>query len=1292
VSPGVVVSDRFRIEREAGSGGMGAVFRAIDLVSGEPVALKVLRHDDFVDGQRLEREAALLATFGHPGIVKWVAHGTTVTGAPYLAMEWLDGETLAQRLRAGGVSMFDAVRIVRAAADALGVAHARGIVHRDVKPGNLFLVGGDPARVKVLDFGIARRIGQQSLSLTASGNVVGTPYYMSPEQARGQRTIDARTDVWALGCVLYQALAHRPPFDHENLVAVLAAILLEQPAAISELRSGVPADLELLVATLLSKDPAERPADGAALVRALDALGPVPGALSSPAAAAQRVLTEREQRVVCLVLVERGVGMRADAATVRDSGAEGAEGRVRAAADAHGGRVEVLADGSLVVAVGEGGAPTDQAARAARCALALRAILPEPAIAIAAGRATFRGRMPVGDVLDSGARLLGLPAAPDASRAQPATGSKGIRVDDALASLLDARFDVDRDEHGRVLRGLAREADTGRARTLLGKATPCVGRDRELATLEAIYDECAGEPIARVAVVTSPAGGGKSRLLAELLARLEKRRDPPIVLSARGDPLAGGSPFWLLAQALRGACRIADGEPIEVRRAKLLARIGARFGSKEAGEAAAAMLGELARVPFPDEHDEVLRAARRDPQLRGDRMRRALEDFLEAETSSSPVVVALDDLHLGDRPSLAFVDAALRHLASRPLFVIGLGRPEIGDLFPDLFADRDPQSILLGRLTPRAARSLVAAVLGDGVPAETVERLVERADGNPFFLEELVRVMGEGRGADLPESVLAMIEARLASLDAETRRVLRAASILGARAPRGAILALLGAEGRPAPIDERLRELADRELLLVREPGEHAFRSALVREAAYAMTTDEDRRVGHALAGEWLEAAGETDPVVLAEHFERGGRADRAAAQWARAAGRALDGDDLDTALARAERGLDARPAPAVQAELLLAKAAVKRWRGEYGAALQAAREASLIAAPGSVTSFEATSIVVSAAGQLGQHGEIDRALDGALAPAEPGAGGAQVVALCRAAAQLLGRDRSRAESLVARAEASAARGADALGSAWIEVLHASFAMRDGDVAEFVARTEAAAHFYERAGDARDACNQRVRLANGWMSLGEAARAEPVLRAALADAERIGLPLVAGYALQNLGHTLAVTGRPLEGRECERRAIEIAKKLGHGALEAGARLYLSDMALEAGDSEGAEREARAARELLPASSGLRLVALASQARAVSSRDPVRALELAKDAAEGLASHAGLEEGEARIRLALAEALAGAGDVRGARAVAAAAAEALASRAAKISAPELRDGFLTRVPEHRRIRELAVEHP
>jgi eukaryotic-like serine/threonine-protein kinase len=272
-----VVSDRFEIDRVAGAGGMGTVYRAIDRQTGAPVALKVINAGHGAElAERFQREVSLLAELHHPGIVRFVASGTASDGQPFMAMEWLDGEGLSARLARGLLSVAEAVELGWRVASALAVAHARGIIHRDLKPGNLFLPAGDLARVVILDFGIARVI-EGGQSLTSTGATLGSPGYLSPEQARGQKNLDTRADVFSLGCVLFKCLTGQAPFTGDLIQVMMKTVMAPAPL-VGSLRIGIPPAVEDLIQRMLSKAPERRPRDAAAVAAELAALAPSVGA------------------------------------------------------------------------------------------------------------------------------------------------------------------------------------------------------------------------------------------------------------------------------------------------------------------------------------------------------------------------------------------------------------------------------------------------------------------------------------------------------------------------------------------------------------------------------------------------------------------------------------------------------------------------------------------------------------------------------------------------------------------------------------------------------------------------------------------------------------------------------------------------------------------------------------------------------------------------------------------------------------------------------------------------------
>ncbi|WP_437820088.1 serine/threonine-protein kinase [Sorangium sp. So ce1078] len=265
-----VVAGRFEIDTLLGEGGMGVVFEAWDREEQRSVALKLLRDVDEATSARFDREAEALAALSHPGIVGYVAHGSTALGERYLAMERLVGVTLAERLADGPLGVRDAARVGHGVASALASAHEEGLVHRDIKPSNIFLQDGAADRVKLLDFGLAR--GKNAPAVTGAGTLVGTPSYMAPEQVRGAAPPDARADLFALGAVLFECLTGRAPFTAADTEAVLVKILVERPPAVRELCPLAPPALEALVARMLSKDPGGRPASAAEVARDLAAL------------------------------------------------------------------------------------------------------------------------------------------------------------------------------------------------------------------------------------------------------------------------------------------------------------------------------------------------------------------------------------------------------------------------------------------------------------------------------------------------------------------------------------------------------------------------------------------------------------------------------------------------------------------------------------------------------------------------------------------------------------------------------------------------------------------------------------------------------------------------------------------------------------------------------------------------------------------------------------------------------------------------------------------------------------
>jgi len=275
--PGDVLAGKFRVERRIGAGGMGTVIEAFDTVLNRRVAIKLANDALAADpsaAARFLREARAMAALRGGGFVRVFEVGQLEgSQTPFLVMELLDGEDLKQRLnRTGPLPQGDLIEYVAQACEALAEAHAVGLVHRDIKPSNLFVeqrADGRP-HLRVLDFGISKPgEDHQAEALTASSGTLGSPRYMSPEQALDPRDVDARSDVWSLGVTIYELWTGRPPFAGTSHLRLCKAILESEPVPPSTLRSETPPAFERVILRCLCKKPQDRFADVAALAESL---------------------------------------------------------------------------------------------------------------------------------------------------------------------------------------------------------------------------------------------------------------------------------------------------------------------------------------------------------------------------------------------------------------------------------------------------------------------------------------------------------------------------------------------------------------------------------------------------------------------------------------------------------------------------------------------------------------------------------------------------------------------------------------------------------------------------------------------------------------------------------------------------------------------------------------------------------------------------------------------------------------------------------------------------------------
>ncbi len=1269
------LTDRFELLRQVGEGGFGVVYEAHDKLTGGAAAVKVLHLiDDRVEA-RFEREAWLLSTLRHPSIVGYLAHGRTAEGQAYLAMEWLEGHTLEARLESGPLSIEDALAF--ASCVALGLEHAQraGIVHRDLKPANLFLLAGASTDVRILDFGLARRM-DDAQALTRTGAVVGTPHYMSPEQARGERMLESASDVFSLGSVLYECLTGSRPFDTGHALATLMMICIEEPTPARALRPDIPPALERLVHGMLAKQTSARPnLDFIARELARVAGGvrepfttETRSILLEPPTSTRIGLTPRtEQRVLSAVFLGQ------IAASVE------LDQKLRDALARFDARGERLLDGSRILRFDGHITAGEQALAAARCALVLRPLI-DAKIVVCTGRALIEHRLPLGDLIERGARLLGHALAGQ------------VELDDVSAALLDARFEVDELGARRIL---VRERIGGEApRTLLGQVTPFVGRERELARLEGICSEATEDSAARAVLVMAPAGAGKSRLRYELVQRLETTQAGFTLLFGVGDSMHAATPFGVLTPALHTWAELGSLDSQPLKRDKLLSRVKSVL-SEERAQGVAPFLGEMIGVPFADEANPALRAARGDPHLMSDWLLSSFLEWLEGLSNAGPVAMLVEDLHWADPPSVRFLDAALSVLSLRPFVILAFARPEVREAFPALWSERNLFEMRLPKLGAKACERLLQAI-GTDLSVSTQGWLIERADGNPFFLEELVRSsrLSPADRALLPDTIVGIIQTRLDALGEGPKLLVRAASIFGQAFRADAVEGLLGHHAGTFDLSGWLRALTEREIVFARQESaqrEYVFRHALIRDAAYALLSDDERRLGHRLAAEWLESQTPLEATLLAEHFERGQVLDRAAVWYGAAATDALEASSLSDVVHSGERAVACGASGALLGDVaaLVAEAlsyggddrAAERWaviaRTNTGVATSSWWRASQVLGIGYLRlgSPELAAEVCEEMLRCASSGELTPDAVIALAIV---AGGAELFALGGVGARMLALlPQTWSDRLSERAQGHVygARAYGALASAPGRAL---------------AHLRNAAAAFRRAGSARDLSQTLGNLAWLLYEAGALDEAEGYLVEAVHLSRKLALGVDVAQSQQTLGMIFFARGQLVQAELSLRESLGAYAQNHAGRDEALASSYLSLIVLTRGDVEEAATLAARAYELSESHHGARALALAMLAKLELTRGhPNEALDAAQRAMD---SHrqSGLIEHVSLLCCVHVESLLACNRLAEARTALMEARDWVLATAATYDVASERQAFLTNVRNNQRILALATQ--
>lgn len=841
--PGETIAGKFRLLRVVRSGGVSVVFRAEALADRRPVAVKLINvgQAEIDLRRRIAREVAVLERLDHPHIVRCFDHGALEGDRMYLALEWLEGQDLADYKAMQPLTLRQILELLRQLSDALDAAHAAGVIHRDVKPANIYLMRpqpGLPPDARLIDFGVAK-IPESQAALTRAGAILGTPSYMAPEQASEATEADGRADVYGLGVVIYELVAGRLPWESTTDLARLARILVEDAVPLTEVVPEVPEPVANLVMGMLERDLSAR-IPSAAVARdiaasCLDVLSP--SELDWTYVRDADLLGELV-RAETLDLPPTGGARPGPSSSRRHSTPTG-----------------VIEDSGLV----------DPPPKSVRYRSVVAAGLAEPLPTAPVEEHDDTQELASDDVREAEAALAAAqdeppeeptefrapPSAPDDARADRPTAAEPPRDDDGPWPVMSAAEALDAVSDDELPAVPLAELDQGGLSSLLSyvdhvPSSMLYGRVAGLERLERRVTEPLEVAQPSLTLVIGPAGIGKTRVRTELARVVRARKRPPRVFAGRAEESFRTTPYAFLRRVLFTEARVRPADDPEATRQKvlrlvpdaptvrrLLGELGDRaaldelrgpdvvaptafmsqtlveqMGGEEASEedraVVAAFLCEALGVDYPDIPPVV--AARHDPRLLAQQLGRALDVVLRALAEQAGLVVLVDDGHLLDRRSAERL-AALTDPGRRvPLAVVVFALPTILDADTrersPLVADatRARETVQLGPLEPRASREMVRSLVGGGLATDALELMVRQASGNPLYLEQLVRavqasgvlaagpdgeyaLVGLDGGEDdldrVPPTVAAAVSARISYLAPRLQRALTAAAVFG---------------------------------------------------------------------------------------------------------------------------------------------------------------------------------------------------------------------------------------------------------------------------------------------------------------------------------------------------------------------------------------------------------------------------------------------------------------------------------------------------------------------------------
>lgn len=944
----------YEIREEIGRGGMAAVYRAYQASIEREVAIKIILKT--ISGeeqavQRFQREARLIARLEHPHILP-IYDFDGGHEPPYIVMRFLDGGTLKEIMKQGSLPLDEVAYLVRQIGSALDYAHRQGIVHRDIKPSNIMI--DRDGNAFVTDFGIARATGSSGSHITDSGMIVGTPDYMSPEQARSESNIDARADIYSLGVVLFEILTGQRPFTSDVSMEVIMKHINEPVPLVCDRNPALPLELNVVLATAMAKKREDRYSSINDFVEAV--IGVLRSTTTNPSRLRQAAeeswvrrtvkgstekidaqVTPNEQHKIVTALYANA----AEYAEIVDEkhGVEASRKALNALLSEierivleKNGKLFERTDRELLAIWGAQAGREDDSENAIRAALNMVDILRK------LGMLVLREDepLPIKIGIHSGLALI----TPNRTGTTSASGMT-ISLANRLMQQADGEILITHDTYKSV-RGVfdVQESAPLKLRTsreplltyliervkprslrfstrgVEGVETKMIGRESELKALQNALLDTLEDHETHAVTIVAEAGLGKSRLLYELNNHLELREETFRVLRGQCTPEMTSRPYALVRDLISFRYELLDNDPPSVVQKKLEDGIRDMIGEDQE---IAHLLGHLAGFDLKD--SPHIRGLLGDPQQLMNRARLLFIRWLIKLSELNPVILYIEDLHHADNATLDLLSALVSENDSLPLLMVCTARSIFYEKRPSWGSgQRNHLRLDLRPLDKRDSRSLVQEILqrvGE-IPKALRDLLVERAEGNPYYMEELIKMMIDNRiivqesserwiveesrigHLELPTTLVGLLQARLDGLLYPERLTLQRAAVIGDVFYNTALLALDAAdETHVSDLGAVLRHLVEREFIQPRESStfegniEYTFNGNMLREMLLTTLVNRQAIAYYGAAARWLitnsgKRVNEYN-ALIAQYYEKAGEVEQAVDYLSRAGERSLN-------------------------------------------------------------------------------------------------------------------------------------------------------------------------------------------------------------------------------------------------------------------------------------------------------------------------------------------------------------------------------------------------------------------